>query len=388
MKATKILEVLDLTYEARQQGRIFNPMFVGEAGVGKSAVIRQWVDDKRIVNSNFGFRDFRMAYYEGPDFIGMPVEQMIEGVMRMIHALPGFWPTEGEGLILLEEPNRGNTMIMNCLMQILTDREVGTDYKLPDGWLIAGAMNPEGSRYDTNNMDTALADRFTFYDIDYDTNTFISHIEKKQWHQNVQLFLRSGIWQYKKPDSIAKGGKYISPRTWERMETVEQAGEIQKMSQANHRTHCQAILGKDIGSEYWKTCWDDAPVVASDLLKDAKAAIWKLKKQSKEGKSYAGDKVSLTIESIVEHYGGYYTGCDFKKDPKKIEEKLMVAVAMVIPADQAVNLVRDCGFKFFKGKGKVTSFMKEFTARNPQCTAFLRHNVQVAGAIGKKGKTN
>jgi len=392
MRPDRILEVLDLAYEARKKGLVFNPMLVGEAGLGKSQLVHQWVKEKQKKNPNFGFRDLRMAYYEGPDFVGYPYEYNDENnIKRMGHALPHFWPTEGEGLIFLEEPNRGNSMVMNCLMQLLTDRAVGPNYQLPEGWVIVGAMNPEGAKYDVNAIDTALADRFEFFNIEYDFSTFCKYIQSSGWAQNIVTYVTSGQWVYKKPEQIGKEGKYISPRTWSKLNAAELSGASDSPSkQQMHRIICQSVLGKHVGNEFWKTCWDDAPILANDLIKDFDKAIAKLKKQSKKGNNYAGDKINVTVDSIIENYGGWYKGVKDKDDnvveqpeEDKITEAVMVAVAKVIPSDQAVNLIKDCGYKVHKGK--VTSYLSGFMKRNPELIDIMRGNIKIDRAVNKKG---
>lgn len=390
MRPDRITDILNLAWEAREMGHVMNPMFVGEAGLGKSDIVRQWVkhmDEKYKDEGGFGFIDLRMAYYEGPDFVGYPYEyEDAEKNKRMGHALPHFWPTSGRGLILLEEPNRGNTMVMNCLMQLLTDRKVGPTYRVPDGWMIAGAMNPEGAKYDTNSLDTALADRFEFMNIDYDFNTFLHYAETAKWHDRIVTYLKSGAWVYKTPDAIGKDGKYISPRTWSKLNAAEKAGASDHPSkQQLHRIVCQSILGKHVGNEYWKSCWDDAPVVAKDLIDNLEKAVSKLKKQSSSGDSYAGDKIAVTVDSIIENYGGWYEGrkkvdgSDWPAEEGKISEEVMVAVAKIIPSDQAINLIKGCGYKAHSGN--VTSYFKDFYKRNKECVEIMRDNIKIDRAI-------
>jgi hypothetical protein len=301
----------------------------------------------------------------------------------MGHALPHFWPTKGRGIILFEEPNRGNTMVTNCMMQILTDRKVGPNYELPTGWMMAAAMNPATSSYDTNQLDTALMDRFENFHIDYDFNTFVNFIENSKWDEKILRFLKSGNWVYKTPDKIGQDGKYISPRTWSKLNAAERAGAAN--DQQNHFILCTSTLGKAIGNEYWKTCWDDAPVTAQDLLSNSEKAFAKLKKQS-DVKSYAGDKISMTVESIIQHYGGWYEGFkdakgnEVKENAELINEATMVEVAKIIPSDQALNLIKECGLKV--SNGQTVSFLKEFQKRHPECVNILKGNIKINRALG------
>lgn len=325
MYPSKIFRVLDSAMIARKQGRIFNPIFTGEAGLGKSFVCQQWRKKQLERNPNFGFFDFRAAYYEGPDVIGYPNVQVDKnGRSRTVQNLPIFWPTEGEGLLLIEEPNRGNQSIMNCLMQLLTDRKIG-EYTLPDGWIIVSCINPENGNYDVNTMDTALLNRFVPYEVTFDFKTFMDYVKTEKWHANVRNFLASNMWVYQKSEQINANGKYISPRTWEQVNTIEFVMEELGASQIEHYDNIVSILGYDFGKAYHSFTYDQAPVLAKDLKENKAKALEKLKTQVERG-SYKGDLIAATVTSIVDAMP------DFPFDT-------MLEVMKVIPADQAVVLI-------------------------------------------------
>lgn len=374
MKPAHIATVLDLAKTARQLGEVMNPIFTGEAGLGKSQSAQQWVKKEQKRNKDFGFIDLRIAYMEAPDLIGFPETAIdpVSGKARTYHRLPDFWPTEGEGLLLLEEPNRGTTGVMNCLMQLLTDRKVH-GYTLPEGWIIAACVNPDSSEYDVNTMDAALKDRFEEYEVEYDALSFMDYIDSADWHQNAQMFIRSGIWAYKSTKEVAKEGKYISPRTWSKVNAAEKAGLAN--SRNLHRITVQSILGKDIGNEYHKFCFDQAPVTAQDLLKDEKSALDRLRVHS-DVNSYQGDMIAATVESIEKNYGGEAKDCK----SNQISEDLMAKVAKIIPADHAVNLIKGCGFK--QSKGQITTFFGGFTKRHPELVQVLKDNIKISRATG------
>jgi hypothetical protein len=327
-------------------------------------------------NPNFGFLDLRIAYMEAPDMIGFPESETDKsGVRRTVHNLPEFWPTDDdwEGLILLEEPNRGTTGIMNCLMQILTDRKVHK-MKLPKGAVLAACINPDSAEYDVNAMDAALRNRFDEYEIDYDAITFIDYIEEAGYVDTVQMFIKSGVWVYKDTKSIADTGKYISPRTWSRVNAAERAGLNQ--DRRLHRETVCGILGKDIGNEYHKFCFEEAPVTAKDLITDKKKALKRLEKQS-DPSCYKGDMILVTVESISQYYS-----CKPEDDKEKglVGENTMAEVAGIIPSDQAINLLKQCGFK--QSKGSVTNFFKDFITRHPSLTKVLKGNLRIDRAVG------
>jgi len=371
MKPTMITSMLELAWSARMINKTFNPLFTGEAGLGKSEICQQWVSKKQKVNPDFGFLDLRIAYFEGPDMIGFPDKIKVNGVLRQINCLPDFWPTEGEGLILLEEPNRGTTGVMNTLMQMLTDRKVGHKYEIPKGWIFASCINPESAEYDVNHMDTALKNRFEEFEIEYDGVCFLEYMENHEWSETIQMFVGSGAWVYKNSAEVPQGTPYISPRTWSKLDNAEKAGVKDDMSL--HRMVAMSILGKHLGDEYWKFCHKESPVTAQDLIKNKKEGLRRLRKQS-DPNNYKGDMISITVESIIKNYGGLKP----KKD--QVNEATMADVARTIMSDHALNLIKGCGFT--AAGGQIRTFFKDFSQRHPDLLDIMRSNIRLNRATG------
>jgi hypothetical protein len=383
MKPSNIPVILDMALEARKISEVMNPLFTGEAGLGKSQICQQWVKKQRDRNPKFGFIDLRIAYMEAPDLIGLPENEVVKefGSEFKItsHWTPDFWPRdiESEGLLLLEEPNRGTTGTMNCLMQLLTDRAIHK-YRLPKGWIIAGCINPDSPEYDVNTMDAALKDRFEEYEVEYDHLTFMEFMDQNDWNESVQRHIGDALWLYKTSKELGQNGKYISPRTWSKVNAAEKAG-IRK-NRNLHRIVVCSILGKDIGNEYHKNCYDQAPVTASDLLKDKAGSLRKLKEHS-DPNNYKGDMIAATVESITKAYGGAKKDC--KAD--QIDEDTMAEVAKILPSDQAVNLIKGCGFK--QTKGRMSDFFTDFVKRHPDLVGVLKANLKLARATGVDKQT-
>lgn len=330
MKSSQIFDVLDLAVKVRKEGRIFNPLLIGPAGVGKSQIVQKWCKQ-----NNYPFVDIRAAYFEAPDFIGFPsIEKDSEGRSRTIHHLPEIWPTGGQGVILLEEPNRGTSSIMNTMMQLLTDRKVHL-YDLPKDWIIVGCMNPETEDYEVNTMDTALKDRFEFFHIDYNKEDFVKYMKKDNWDKSIVHFVESGTWSYKTPDQISKndGAKYISPRTLSKVDASIKAGfPNEDLELVVYRS----ILGNNLGAMFYQFKNHERPVSFDELFVDEnsnhdqmfkhKEALERLKVFSKP-ENYKAGIISLTVNDMVEN-------------ESKCSDTLLVTVCLVLPADQSVNLLK------------------------------------------------
>jgi AAA domain (dynein-related subfamily) len=318
MKPNQIHEVLDLAYTATKNGDVFNPLFSGDAGLGKSAIIQQWCNKNK-----FPFIDLRGAYLESPDCVGYPNVILKDGRQITKHATPEFWPTEGHGVLLIEEPNRATTAVLNTFMQLLTDRKVHM-YEFPPGWMIVGAINPENEHYDVNTMDAALKNRFVTFDVEYDKVSFLEYMKNSNWDKSIITFIESNSWTYTKPENLAStpGTKYISPRTFHQLETALKAKvntEIEYMVYAS-------ILGKNVGKAFyaWKT--NEQPVLYNDLVNKTKSALKRLEAFA-DPNNYKNSQISVTIADILEN--------------KDISDELLAKVVLVLPSDQGPVLIKD-----------------------------------------------
>ena len=323
MKQTDIYAIMDLARRARQNHRKFNPLFVGPPGIGKSEIIQDWCK----IN-NLPFIDLRAAYLEAPDLIGFPSVEKSGDRQITVHNVPEFWPVDGEGVLLLEEPNRGTTSVMNTFMQLLTDRKVHK-YCLPDGWIICGAINPENEHNDVNVMDTALKDRFEIFEVNYDKKTFINFMQLNDWDKNIQMFIESNTWTYSKPEDIGEaiGNKYISPRTFSKLN----AALLSQVPKEMELDIYESVLGKNVGRAFFQFMNDEQPVLYKDIVKNPKSAFNKLKKFS-DPKDYKAGHISLTMKDVVENH-------DIKNDD------LLAQILLNIPADNGPALISELEYK-------------------------------------------
>jgi hypothetical protein len=324
MRPSKIFNVLDLTRRINKSGKIFNPLFVGAPGIGKSEIVQAWCR-----HNNLPFMDLRLAYLEAPDMIGFPYLTDADNGKKMSHALPDFWPTSGEGVIFLDEPNRGTTAIMNTVMQLLTDRRVHK-YVLPPEWIVVSAINPESVEYDVTTMDPALRNRYEIFTVEYDKKSFIDYMHKNNWHPVVSSYVESGVWQYKLPEQVASdtpGNKYTSPRSISKLNAVCLAG----VDSEDEMEVYESILGKNEAKKFFQFKNDEAPVFLEDILNNQKAALKKLKKYS-DPNDYKNGHIAITISDMV-------------NNEHLVDDVTLAEVCKVLPADQVPQLLKRLEFK-------------------------------------------
>lgn len=337
MKPSQIFQILDLAFTARKLGERFNPLFVGPPGVGKSQIVQKWAEVKGLP-----FIDLRAAYLEAPDLIGFPQIKIHQNREVTSHATPEFWPTEGAGVLLLEEPNRGTTSVLNTFMQLLTDRKVHK-YSLPNDWIIVGCINPEGEQYDVNTMDAALKNRFAIFEVEYNKDDFVNYMKSKQWHKDIIMFVESNTWTFKKPEDIGKteGNKYISPRSFSDLnaflksieispERAKELGvEVPQVSTDMEKLNYETILGSSFGKSFYTFRHNEAPVTFNELVERTHSALSRLKAFSDPNNCKNGH-LSITVRDIIE--------------TNKIEDELLSQVLLVLPVEQGAALLRDLEF--------------------------------------------
>jgi hypothetical protein len=141
----RLESVLALAFRAKRP-----VLLEGPTGIGKSEIVRQVADRLGV-----GMRVLDLSLLEPPDLVGLPVVR--DG--RTSWAVPESLPTEGEGILMLEELNRAERYIQQPALQLLTARRLH-EYTLPPGWVCFAAINPESADYQVTSLDRALRARF------------------------------------------------------------------------------------------------------------------------------------------------------------------------------------------------------------------------------------
>lgn len=350
MKPNKIFDVLDLAVRARSLNHIFNPLFIGAPGLGKTEIVQQWAKNKEMKSIVM-----TLSSYDPPDFKGFPITTVKDGRQRLSFATPDYWPDGGEGVIILEEMNRAPTSIMQCILS-LTDARRGFDgYQLPKGWIVVACVNPEDGNYDTNAMDPALKDRFEGFVVGFDKPSFVDYMKGSEWHKDVLHFIESGAWTYLPPEDVKNvpGAKYISPRTLSKLNAVLMSG----VNLDDEMMFYSTILGNNVAKDFYNFRHNESPVFYNDLLKNLPDSLSKLRKFS-EPTNFKNGMISLTIRDIV--------------DNGNISDELLVDVVQCIPVDQGAGLIRELEFKR-KDNSILTRICKNYPAVKKQFRDTLKY---------------
>ncbi len=220
------------------------PIFLeGARGVGKTQSVAQLAKE---LSEESGLdvqsKTVIVSVMEAPDLNGMPYIK--NGVTE--YGRPHFLPSEGHGILFLDEGNRANKDIQNGLLTLIEDRSIN-GHKLGDGWTIVLAGNPvttgngTGAKYNTNAFDDALKDRLSFYTMDTKVQEVVAYLRNRYSSTNPVV-----SWITLEPQMVCLDGtKPTSPRS---LEYLINAFKVQKG--VENFTIAAGVIGSDAGHAF------------------------------------------------------------------------------------------------------------------------------------------
>ena len=187
----------------------------GKPGVGKTAVVRQVAE-----KVGLPFVDVRLGQLAPTDLRGMPVVDHATASTRWFR--PVFLPTEGEGVLVLDEFNQAPPTMQGIAQQLLLARRLG-EYEVPDGWLILALGNRKEDRASVYDMPAQVENRFKHYLVEESIDDW------RRWALGEGLATEVVSFLQFRPQLLHQydpnGRAWPSPRTWEYAAENHAAGE-------------------------------------------------------------------------------------------------------------------------------------------------------------------
>ena len=182
-------------------------------------------------------------------------------------ARPFFLPTEGKGVLFLDELPQAPTANQNIAAQLCNERRIG-EHRLGEGWTIVCAGNPMSARAGTNVMPSHLKDRQTHLNIETDHKGFREYALMKGFLPVITGFTHERPEWLQKFDPTQNASP--SPRSWERANSILQLGlDVGDQDQALKGQIGEAALADFTG---YMRIWKDLPK-AEDVIAQAASHI-------------------------------------------------------------------------------------------------------------------
>lgn len=215
MRPSEIVKAIDVCVKAKQP-----VMLQGSPGVGKSQVVAQVAK-----NNDMEMIDVRLSQLDPVDLRGVP--SVDPKKKQTSWNVPDFLPTEGRGILFLDEINSAAQATQAAAYQLVLDRKLG-DYELPEGWTIVAAGNRMSDNAIVNQMSTALKNRFVHLDFEVNNEDWTQWALKAGIRTEVIGFIRfrplllnefekrnDSEQERKRIQSLKDSQAFATPRSWE-----------------------------------------------------------------------------------------------------------------------------------------------------------------------------
>lgn len=205
MKPSMLVEALLVLIGQRVPVHIW-----GACGVGKSQIVAQVAQ-----RLGWDFRDIRAVQLDPVDLRGLPriTDDWTEWVP------PKFLPTEGKGILLLDELTSAPQLTQAGCYQLVLDGKLG-EYVLPEGWVVIAAGNPASERGVHFSMPRPLRNRFEHLVLEPDLTDWCRWALQGSIRNEIIAFLRFKPDLLHDADVTSDQNAWPTPRAWEMVSKI------------------------------------------------------------------------------------------------------------------------------------------------------------------------
>ena len=164
----QIKEVLQKVYDNPELRKTIVPLFIGDPGNGKSAIITQFAKEKGV--SLVELITSQMSPFEISG-IAIPDKELQKMIYYNFDKLDNL--KDGD-ILFFDELLNGNPVVLNACLTVLEHRKMISGKPLPD-ILIVAAANPQGM----SPLTPQIKERFVWYKVKFDREYWIDYMIKK-----------------------------------------------------------------------------------------------------------------------------------------------------------------------------------------------------------------
>jgi hypothetical protein len=243
-------------------------------GVAKSAIGRSICD-----KLGFRYMDIRLSMVDETDVGLYPDVSEIEVDGKTVKCLDFVvprWAIEANKqptIIHFEELNRASQQVRNAALQILLERQIGTEFEFNDNVLMMSSGNlGDEDGTDVEEFDAALNNRLVHINHVLGVDEWIENFAEENVHRLITSFIKAHPEQMYKTSDNAKA--YATPRSW-------------------------TMLSEFIITNFGE---DASPKDFLPLLKEV--ATGYLGNSSMKFVQYCEDMLNISIEDVLNNYDG------------------------------------------------------------------------------------
>lgn len=176
----------------------------GPPGIGKSSVVREVAEEKGL-----SLIDLRLSLLDPVDLRGVPFVE--KGGCRW--SRPPFIPSEGKGVLFLDELNLASPAVQSSAFQLILDRRVG-EHHVGEDWFIISAGNRRDESSVVFDLPKPLLNRFTHFEVEINVDDWLEWAIKNDIDERIIAFIKFRPELLLKMDGF-ETTVFPTPRSWE-----------------------------------------------------------------------------------------------------------------------------------------------------------------------------
>ena len=242
-------------------------------GIAKSAISRGIAD-----TLGFKYLDIRLSMVDETDVGLYPSVSEIDvetGKVKCLDFVVPRWAIEANKqptIIHFEELNRASIQVRNAALQILLERQIGTEFRFNDTVLMISSGNlGDEDGTDVEEFDNALNNRLIHYSHTLSSDEWINNFAKERVHSTIVSYIRAYPEKlYQNPTENSKA--YATPRSW---------------------TFLSEFICKNFGK-------DSSPKTFLPLLRSVSHSY--IGNGAQRFLQYCEEMINITIQDIIDRY--------------------------------------------------------------------------------------
>ncbi|MDO4297211.1 MAG: MoxR family ATPase [Lachnospiraceae bacterium] len=197
-------------------------LLIGPPGIGKTAVMQQAASACGV-----GFVSYSMTHHTRQSAIGLPFleQREFEGrsysiteytMSEIISSVFCCMEESGcrEGLLFLDEINCVSETLAPAILQLLQNKTFG-NHRLPEGWVLATAGNPQEYNKSVREFDIATLDRLKYIKVEADYDAWRPYALENNLHAAILSYLDTHREQFYVLHQTYIDKTFVTARGWE-----------------------------------------------------------------------------------------------------------------------------------------------------------------------------
>lgn len=285
------------------------PVFIhGSPGIGKSYIVNELASAR-----GWQISDVRLSQLDSVDLRGIPAVK--DG--RTLWMPPIFLPTEGTGILFLDELNSAPPSVQAAIYQLILDRKIG-EYSMPKDWRIVCAGNRVSDRGIVFRLPSPLANRMVHLVAGAKFEDFKVWAIQNGLHPTIVAFLgfRPDLLSQEAPKEAETNPAFATPRSWTMLSKIAHSAD----NLESYAPLIYGAVGYGVGIEFLSYLKTYAEIPDVDAI---------LRGEEVPTPTNPGALYALTA-ALVERWDGSQT-----------QGEALLAYSKTLPVEFGVMLVKD-----------------------------------------------